>query len=79
MKYLLLLLISCNCWAGEYGFTFNLKDGRQLKVKQVADTKWKALEDAGVFCGEFFGIGRKQLSEDEAQDIIDACANPSFE
>jgi hypothetical protein len=78
MKYLLLLLISCNCWAGEYKFTFNMNDGRQLKMKQVAPDRWKALEDAGVFCGKFFGVGSKDMSEQESDEIIISCANPDF-
>lgn len=78
MRFLLLLLISVNCSAAEYKFTFNLEDGRQLKYKIEADNKWDALETAGVFCGKFFGIGTKDLTRHEQDVIIDACANPSF-
>lgn len=74
----LLLIISCNCWASEYKFTFNLPDGRQLKAKIEAENQWKALYEAGVYCGKFFGIGTKQLTETEQNYIIDSCANPSF-
>lgn len=81
MKYLILaaFLVGPTCWAKEFKFTFNLRDGRQLKVKQEGDNRWKAMEEAGVTCGQFFGIGRKPLSENEAMDIIDSCANPSLE
>lgn len=78
MKYLLLLLISCNCWATEYKFTFNMNDGRQLKVKQEAPTRWIALDKAGVFCGKFFGVGTKDMSEQEIDEIVISCANPEF-
>ena len=78
MKYLLLLLVSCNCWAGEYKFTFNLKDGRQLKATMKAPDRWKALEEAGAYCGKFFGVGTKEMSEQEADEIIISCANPEF-
>ena len=78
MKYLLLLLISTNCWAAEFKFTYNLKDGRQLKVKQEGPNRNKALEDAGVFCGKFFGIGSKDMSPQEEDEIMISCANPSF-
>ncbi len=79
MRFLLLLLISCNCWATEYKFTFNLKDGRQLKFKLESDNKWKALEEAGVFCGSFFGIGTRDLTEKQVDMIVDACTNPSLQ
>lgn len=78
MKYLLLLLISCNCWATEYKFTFNMDDGRQLKVKMEGKNQWDALEKAGVFCGKFFGVGKRDLTEDEIAEITSVCANPSF-
>ena len=81
MKYLLLFLLfaSSTCYAKEYTFTFNHKDGRQFKVKLEAKNKNKALEDAGVYCGEFFGIGRIDLTEKEVDDIVDACTNPSLD
>lgn len=78
MRYLLFaMLISSNCYATEYKFTFNMKDGRQLKVKWEASNRWEALEKAGVFCGKFFGV-KPGISEEKLEDILDTCANPSF-
>jgi hypothetical protein len=81
MKYLLLLLMSQPCFATEYRFTFNIPlDGKMntLKYKTDANTRSQALEKAGVFCGDFFGIGKRDLTTDEVDAIIDGCANPTF-
>lgn len=70
-----------NADAAEYTFTFNVPEGNKvstLKYKIEADNQWDALRKAGVFCGTFFGIGEKELTRDQEDDIIDACANPSM-
>lgn len=80
MKYLFLLLLSTNCYAAEYRFTFRVPDGKMvstLKYKIEAKDQYEALYKAGLFCGNFFGIGSRKLTDDQAMDIIDACANPS--
>jgi len=75
---LTLLLVSFKCNATEYKFTYNLKDGRQLKVKWEGPTRWVALEEAGAFCGKFFGVGIKDMSPQAEDEIIISCANPDF-
>lgn len=75
MRYLLLLLFSAQCWAEAYHFTFKMGEDN-LEFDTVAETRNEALETAGEFCGKFFGVGIKDLTEDQIAEIIDACANP---
>lgn len=80
MKYLLLLLFSSTCWATEYKFTFNIQDGRKvmtLKYKVEAANRNEALRKAGKFCGQYFGVGTRDLSEGQIDEVLNACANPS--
>lgn len=79
MKYLILLLFPCLCFANEYHFTFNFEDGRMLKLKVEGKNRNDALEKAGIMCGEFFGIGHKDLTDKEYIEILDVCANPSMQ
>lgn len=78
MKYLILLLLPISCWANEYKFTFNMDDGRQLKVKVKVESRSEALEVAGALCGKFFLDAEKgELTEDKIAEITSVCANPS--
>lgn len=83
MRHLLLaMLISSNCFAAEYTFTFHVLSGRtdkMFKYKLESDSKWDALEIAGVRCGTFFGIGKRHIDEDELGDILTGCANPTID
>lgn len=78
MKYLLLLLISTNCWAKEYHFVWNLQTGnvvQTLEYKVKADTYKQAHNEAALFCGGFFA-DRMPATEDAKWEIFDVCLNP---
>lgn len=84
MKYLFLVLAlqPQQCWAKEYKFTFNVVlDGKvnTLKYKVEAKKGSDALREAGIFCNDFFGIGKRDLTEDQVDAIIDGCTNPTFD
>ncbi len=77
--FFFLLLWPILCQATEYQFTFNvLLDGKNntLKYKIDAKNKNEAFKEAGVFCGDFFGIGKKDLTETQVDAIVNACTNP---
>jgi hypothetical protein len=80
MKYLLLLLFSVNCWAAtEYTFVYHVREGRKdmtFKYKVKANTWKEAFDIGGAFCGDFFGVGKKDLDEDQIAEITSGCGNP---
>jgi len=87
MKYLYIAILAgflagSTCLATEYRFTFHVPDNGKmsvLKYRTEAKNRYDALQKAGLFCGDFFGIGTRNLSDTQIDDIIDACANPSID